>query len=289
MTGGDYDEIDYAVADGVLTVTLDRPEQLNTYTPTMGAELLDAFDRADADPEVRAVVLTGAGRAFCAGADVSGGGDRFAYPDDVVHQDPGGRLTLRVLDLLQPVIVAFNGAASGVGITLPLAADVRLASTTARFSLPFTRIGIVPEAASAWFLPRVVGLPQALEWTMTGRRFDAAEALAGGLVRSVHEPDELLPAAYALAREIVDNTAPVAVATTRQMLWRLAGESGPLPAHRVGSRAMQALGPGPDAREGIAAFLAKRPPEFPGRVPADLPAFVPWWEDEPFTPPDPAT
>lgn len=266
----EYEQISYQVADQVATITLSRPEQLNAYTPQMGAELLDALDLADTDDEVRVLVLTGAGRAFCAGADVSGGGERFVYPEGE-HVDPGGVLALRLHALLKPVIVAFNGSAAGIGATLPLAADLRLASTTARFAFGFTRIGIAPEAASAWFLPQVVGLQQALEWTLTGRKFDAAEALAGGLVRSVHEPEDLLPATYALAAEIAENTAPVAVAVTRQMFRRLATADSPLPAHRVGSAAMKALGGAPDAREGIEAFLAKRSAVFPGRVSGDLP------------------
>lgn len=265
-----YEQIEYAVADRVATITLARPDQLNAYTPQMGAELLDAFDRVDADDEVRVLVLTGAGRAFCAGADVSGGGDRFVYPDGE-HVDPGGVLALRVRALRKPVIVAFNGSAAGIGATLPLAADLRLAASTARFAFGFTRIGIAPEAASAWFLPQAVGLQQALEWTLTGRRLDAAEALAAGLVRSVHEPDELLPAAYALAAEIVENTAPVAVAVTRRMLWDHAGDEGPEAAHRSASAAMKALGSSADAREGIEAFLEKRKPAFPGQVSTDLP------------------
>lgn len=265
-----YEQVSYAVADGVATITLNRPEQLNAYTPQMGAELLDGFDRADADDDVRVLVITGAGRAFCAGADVSGGGDRFVYPEGE-HVDPGGVLALRLHALLKPVIVAFNGSAAGIGATLPLAADFRLAASTAKFAFGFTRIGIAPEAASAWFLPRLVGEQQALEWVLTGRKFDAAEALAGGLLRSVHEPDELLPAAYALAREIAENTAPVAVAVTRQMFRHLAAKDSPDPAHRAASRTMQALGGSPDAKEGIDAFLAKRPPQFPGRVSKDLP------------------
>lgn len=266
-----YEQITYAVDQQVLTITLSRPDKLNAYTPQMGAELLDAFDRADADDDVRVLILTGAGRGFCAGADVSGGGDRFSYPEGVEHVDPGGVLALRLRALLKPVIVAFNGAAAGIGATLPLAADVRMAATTARFAFAFTRIGIVPEAASAWFLPQVVGLPQALEWTLTGRKLDAAEALAGGLVRSVHEPDELLPAARALALEIAENTSPVAVAVTRRLLWTHAGQDGPEEAHRTASAAMQALGGSPDSREGIEAFLAKRKPAFPGKVSTDLP------------------
>lgn len=265
-----YEQIAYAVADQVATITLNRPEQLNAYTPQMGAELLDALDRVDADDDVRVLVLTGAGRAFCAGADVSGGGDRFVYPDGE-HVDPGGVLALRVHALLKPVIVAFNGSAAGIGATLPLAADFRLTVSTARFAFGFTRIGIAPEAASAWFLPRLVGEQQALEWVLTGRKFEAGEALDGGLVRSVHEPQELLPAAYALAREIVEHTAPVAVAVTRQMFRQLAAADSPEPAHRAASAAMKALGGSADAREGIEAFLAKRRPAFPGRVSTDLP------------------
>lgn len=276
----DFEQIRYDVTDRVATITLSRPEHLNAYTPTMGAELLEAFDRADGDDEVRVLVLTGAGRAFCAGADVSGGAGRFSYPEGVVHEDPGGRMTLRLLDLHKPVIAALNGPAAGIGSTLPLAADMRLASTTARLGFGFTRIGIVPEAASAWFLPRVVGLPLALEWTMTGRRIEPADLLAGGLVRSVHPPQELLPHAYALAQEIVTNTAPISVALTRQMLWRLGPEAGPAPAHRIGSAAMQYLGGRADAREGIEAFLAKRAPDFPGRVSQDLPPWFPWWEEQ---------
>jgi enoyl-CoA hydratase/carnithine racemase len=267
----EYEQISYEVGDGIATVTLTRPEQLNAYTPQMGTELLDAFDRVDTDDEVRVLVLTGAGRAFCAGADVSGGGDRFQYPENDEHVDPGGVLTLRIRALLKPVIVAFNGSAAGIGATLPLAADLRLASTTARFAFGFARIGIAPEAASAWFLPQVVGLQHALEWTLTGRKFDAAEALAGGLVRSVHEPDDLLPAAYALAAEIAEHTAPVALAVTRQLLWKHAAQDEPQAAHRSASAAMKALGGSADATEGIEAFLAKRPPSFPGRVSADLP------------------
>lgn len=275
-----YQQIVYDVADGIATITLTRPDALNAYTPQMGRELLSAFDGVDGDDAVRVLVMTGAGRAFCVGADVSGGGDRFAYPVGVEHVDPGGVLALRLHALLKPVIVAFNGSAAGIGATLPLAADFRLASKDARFAFGFTRIGIVPEAASSWFLPNLVGQQQALEWTLTGRRFDTDEALAGGLLRSVHDHKDLLPAAYALAREIVDNAAPVAVAVTRQMVRRLATEDTPLPAHRIGSAAMQALGGTADAREGIAAFLGKRRANFPGRVSSDLPDFFPWWDKE---------
>jgi enoyl-CoA hydratase/carnithine racemase len=280
----EYHEIRYAVSDRVLTITLNRPVQLNAFTPTMAIELHDAFDRADADDEVRAIVLTGAGRAFCAGADLFDGRDPFNYPEGAAHRDRGGQLALRILASLKPVIAAFNGAAVGIGITMTLPADIRLASTTARFGFVFGRVGIVPEAASSWFLPRIVGISRALEWSMTGRVFDAAEALAAGLVRSVHEPDALLPAAYALAAEIADNTAPVSVALTRQMMWRMLAAGDPMFAHRLDSRAMQSRGVSADAKEGIAAFAEKRPPRFPGRVSTDLPDFYPWWDEPPFRP-----
>jgi enoyl-CoA hydratase/carnithine racemase len=250
----------------------------------MSQELIDAFDRADADDEVRAVVLTGAGRGFCAGADLAGGGTTFAYRDGGVHRDHGGLVSLRVFESLKPVIVAVNGPAVGVGVTMTLPADVRLASTAARFGFVFARRGIVAEAASSWFLPRLVGISRALEWAATGRVFDAREARDGGLVRSVHEPDDLLPAAYALAREIADNTAPVSVAVTRQMMWRMLGADHPMTAHEADSRAIQARGASADAREGVTAFLEKRPARFPDRVSADMPDSYPWWPDRPWTP-----
>lgn len=254
------------LSDGVLTVTLDRPGKLNAYTPQMGAELLGAFDRVDADDDVRVLVITGAGKAFCAGADLSGGSDRFRYDEDTPHEDPGGMLTLRMHRLLKPAIVAVNGPAAGIGATMPLAADIRIASETATFAFPFTRIGIVPEAASAWFLPAIVGIPQTLEWLLTGRRISAAEALSHGLVQSVHGPDELPEVARTLALEIAQNTSAVSVALTRQMVWRLAGLPGPEEAHLVSSAGMKERGGSADAREGIAAFLEKRPPKFPDRI-----------------------
>jgi enoyl-CoA hydratase/carnithine racemase len=281
-----YEQIRYDVADGVLTITLDRPERLNAFTATMATELVDAFERADADDDVRVVVLTGAGRGFCAGADLGGGGATFDYPEGHAHRDKGGTVSLRIFESLKPVIVAFNGPAVGIGITMTLPADVRLASTTARFGFVFARRGIVLEAASSWFLPRIVGISRAMEWAATGRVFGADEALAAGLVRSVHEPDDLLPAAYALAREIADNTAPVSVALTRQMLWRMLGADHPMAAHRLDSRAMQSRGESDDAKEGVTSFLEKRPARFPGRVSADMPDFHPWWPDRPFTPLD---
>jgi enoyl-CoA hydratase/carnithine racemase len=290
----DRDHVGCAVADHVLTLTLDRPERLNAFTGRMAAELIAAFDRADADDDVRAVVVTGAGRGFCAGADLAAGGATFDYderaaeraqgPDADPDRDRGGLVSLRIFECTKPVIGAINGPAVGVGATMTLPMDVRLASTAARIGFVFTRRGIVPEAASSWFLPRVVGISRAMEWVSTGRVFDAAEALDAGLVRSVHAPEELLPAAYALAAEIVQNTAPVAVAVARQMLWRMLGADHPLEAHRVDSRAMIERGRSADAAEGITAFLEKRAARFPDRVSADLPASYPWWGERPWTP-----
>ncbi len=280
----DYEQIRYEVRDKVLTITLHRPERLNAFTDRMADELIDAFDRADADDEVRAIVLTGAGRAFCAGADLSAGGGTFDRPEGATFRDHGGRVSLRMFDSTTPVIVAFNGAAVGIGVTMTLPADVRLASTDARFGLVFARRGIVLEAASSWFLPRLVGISRALEWANTGRIFDAEEALAGGLVRSVHPPDELLPAAYEIAREIAENTAPVSVALNRQMLWRMLGADHPMTAHVLDSRAVQARGASEDAKEGVTAFLEKRTAQFPNRVSSDMPDFYPWWPARPFRP-----
>jgi enoyl-CoA hydratase/carnithine racemase len=279
----DYEQIRYEVQDKVLTLTLNRPDRLNAFTPEMAGELIDAYDRADADDEVRAIVLTGAGRGFCAGADLKRAqGATFDYADEADHEDKGGRVSLRAFESRKPIIVAFNGPAVGVGVTMTLPADVRLAATDARFGLVFARRGIVMEAASSWFLPRLVGISRALEWATTGRVFGAEEALAGGLVRSVHEPGDLLPAAYALAAEIADNTAPISVAMNRQMLWHMLAAPHPMAAHIVDSRAMRARGGSPDAREGVAAFLDKRPAAFPMRVSTDLPASYPWWPEPPF-------
>jgi enoyl-CoA hydratase/carnithine racemase len=287
----DYRQIAYDVAAGVATLTLDRPDQLNAFTERMLAEALDAFDRIDADDAVRAVVVTGRGRGFCAGADLSGGTATFdpaaappgRGPDARgVRRDGGGLLTLRVFECAKPVIAAINGPAVGVGATMTLPMDVRLASETAKFGFVFARRGIVPEAASSWFLPRVVGISRAMEWVATGRVFPAAEALAGGLVRSVHPPDELLPAAYALAQEIVENTAPVSVALSRQLLWRMLGADHPMEAHKLDSRLIDSRGASADAREGVMSFLEKRPAVFPLKVSADMPAAYPWWEPRRF-------
>jgi len=283
----DSQDIRYEVQDRVATVTLHRPEKLNAFTRVMRDELIEAFGRADADDGVRAVIVTGAGRAFCAGADLSGGGATFDYAkrDDAGaddHRDGGGRVSLSIFGMKKPVIAAINGPAVGVGATMTLPMDIRIASSAAKFGFVFARRGIVPEACSSWFLPKVVGVSRAAEWLYTGRVFGADEALAGGLVSRVVEPAELMPAALALAREIADNTSPVAVALARQMLWRMAGADHPMEAHKVDSRGIFAMGASPDVKEGIAAFLEKRAPNFPMKASSDMPAFYPWWEDRPF-------
>jgi enoyl-CoA hydratase/carnithine racemase len=229
------------------------------------------------------VVLTGAGRGYCAGADLSGG-TAFQYEDPTQNRDTGGTVSLRIFESLKPVIVAVNGPAVGIGVTMTLPADIRLASTNARFGFVFARRGVIPEAASSWFLPRVAGISRALEWVATGRVFDAAEALEGGLVRSVHEPEDLLPAAYALAKEIAANTAPVSVAVARQMMWRMLGADHPMAAHQLDSRVFAERGMSGDAREGVTSFLEKRPAAFPDRVSDGMPPVFPWWPDRPWTP-----
>ena len=284
----DYTQIRYEVDAGIATLTLDRPAKMNAFTNTMMDEMIDAFDRSDADDAVRAVIVTGSGeRAFCAGADLTpddgravfASGEAVADLSDPSVRDGGGKLTLRIYQSTKPVIGAINGAAVGVGVTMQLPMDIRLASTSARFGLVFARRGIVPEAASAWFLPRIVGLPQALEWCMTGRVFGAEEALKGGLVRSLHEPAALMDAARELAREIADNTSAVSVAMTRAMLWRLSATEHPMMAHRIDSRSIYRLSKGKDAAEGVQSFLEKRAPVYPGTVSADMPDFYPWWDE----------
>jgi enoyl-CoA hydratase/carnithine racemase len=300
-----FAEIRYEVSEGVCTVTLDRPQKLNAVTSGMLAELRAAFDLADADDAVRAVIVTGAGRAFCAGADLSAGGrtfdrvaregatppgatsaaaERGAAPAaaDEEHRDGGGLVSLRVFDMNKPVIAAINGPAVGFGITLTLPMDIRIASSAARMGFVFARRGVVPEACSTWFLPRLVGMSRAAEWIYTGRVFPAEEALAGGLVSQVVEPERLLPTARALALEIARNTAPVSVALSRQLLWKLLGADHPMDAHRLDSRCMAWTGRTADAYEGVTAFLEKRPPRFSGRPSTDMPPFYPWWTDRPF-------
>jgi enoyl-CoA hydratase/carnithine racemase len=273
--------IRYDVEDGIATVTLNRPERLNAVNATVIRELVEAFDRADADDGVRAVIVTGAGRAFCAGADLGAGGRTFDGRGESpeAHRDGGGVVTLRIFECKKPVIAAINGPAVGFGITLTLPMDVRLASSTAKIGFVFTRRGVVPEACSTWFLPRLVGMAQAAEWTYTGRVFSAEEARAGGLVSRVLAPDALLPAARALAREIAEHTSAVSVALVRQMLWRMLGADHPRAAHRLDSLGMWYTGRSADAHEGITSFLEKRPPRFTGRPSKDMPPFFPWWTD----------
>ena len=282
----EYEEIRYEAADGVLLITLDRPDRLNAFTGTMGRELIAAFDRADADDDVRAVIVTGAGRGFCAGADLGGGGQTFdsgEFRDDgEVPRDLGGEVSLRVYASAKPVIAAINGPAVGVGITMTLPMDIRLAAEDARMGFVFTRRGIVPEACSSWFLPRVVGISQAMEWAATGRVFSAEEALAGRLVRSLHPGDELLGAARELAAEIAENTSPVSVAMTRRLMWTMLGARHPMEAHRADSRGMFFRGQSADAREGVTSFLEKRPANFPDRVSDGLSDLFPGEEQPAF-------
>lgn len=296
-----YDQIRYEVADGVATITLHRPDKMNAFTGEMMFELIDAFDKADADDDVRAVIVTGAGeRAFCAGADLSAGAKTFDYnarsdrPDkkgsavradgsiDYSHKavrDGGGRLTLRIFECVKPVIAAVNGAAVGVGVTMQLPMDIRIASDTARFGFVFARRGIVPEAASSWFLPRIVGISKALEWCYSGRVFGAEEALRGGLVSEIVPQADLMTRAREIAREIADNTAPVSIALTRQMMWRMLGADHPMEAHKVDSRAIYSRGRTADAKEGVMSFLEKRAPEYPDSVSTGMPDFYPWWKE----------
>lgn len=298
-----YAMIKYEILDNILTITLDRPQKLNALCPEMIVELVDAFDCADADDDVRAIIVTGAGRAFCAGADLSAGTKTFDYAAqeaegagagspvqadgsiDWGHEavrDGGGLLALRIFDCLKPVIAAVNGPAAGAGVSLQLPMDIRLASQEARFGLVFTRRGIVPESCAAWFLPRVVGISRALEWTYTGRVISAQEALEGGLVRALYAPEQLLPAARALASEIAQNTSQVSVALSRQMLWRMLGADHPMEAHKIDSKLVYARGHSADVHEGVQSFLEKRPARYPDRVSKDMPEVFPWWTDKPY-------
>lgn len=293
-----YETILYSVEDQILTITLNRPEKLNAYNATMQAEMIDAFDKADADDNVRAIIITGAGRGFCAGADLSSGADTFDrdarrgpvkrhadgkvdYSDEMVR-DGGGQVTLRMFKCLKPVIGAINGPAVGIGATMQLAMDIRIASEHARFGFVFSQRGIVPEAASSWFLPRIVGISQALEWCYSGRVFPAQEALAGRLVSKVVTHDELLPTARALAKTFMEKTAPVSVALIRQMMWRLSAMDDPMEAHKIDSRGIYARGRSEDVKEGVVAFLEKRPAAFKNKVSTDMPDYFPWWDERDY-------
>jgi enoyl-CoA hydratase/carnithine racemase len=290
----DYSDIRYRVEERVAVVTLHRPDRLNAFTTTMARELQRAFAQADADDEVRAVIVTGAGRGFCAGADMSRGAATFDSTDDTrlreravlgriggVQRDAGGFVSLSIAACRKPVIGAINGPAIGIGVTMSLPMDVRIAAESGRFGFVFGKRGIVPEAASSWFLPRIVGISQATEWVLTGRIFDADEALRGRLVSRVVPDDDLFSVAYSLARDIADNTSPISAAVTRQLMWSMLGAASPWDAHRLDSSALAALGQGPDAAEGVRAFLEKRPADFPGRVGSDYPDAVPAWPAAP--------
>ncbi len=281
-----YETILTSLDDGVLTLTLNRPEALNAYTARMGAELADAFVEADANDDVRVVIVTGAGRGFCAGADMSAGADAFGGDGAKLFGEgrprtgaPKGGFTEAIYTCRKPSIAAINGGAVGVGITMTLPMDIRIASTKAKIGFVFARRGLAPEAGAASFLPRIVGLPQALRWCYSGRVFGADEALAGGLVSEVTEPEDLLPRATAIAREIADETSAVSIAVTRALLWRFSGEADPLKSLSVDGPLAMAMGATPDVREGVSAFLEKRKPNFPGKVSTDMPGVYPWWED----------
>jgi len=289
-----FETIKYEVKDKILTITLNRPDRLNAFTGQMMNDLISAFDSASNDDEVRVVIVTGEGRGFCAGADLGAGeatfnrdeNPRAKKTDDEENlewlRDGGGRTTLAIYDCSKPIIAAINGPAVGVGVTMTLPMDIRLASDEAKFGFVFARRGLVPEAASSWFLPRIVGISKSLEWTFSGKVFDAEEALKGGLIRSVHSKDSLLDEAKKIANEIIENTSPVSVSMTRQMLWKMLGADHPMEAHKVDSRAIYELGKGEDTKEGVNSFLEKRPPEFPSKVSKDMPDFYPWWDEKEF-------
>ena len=289
-----FETIKYEVKDKILTITLNRPDRLNAFTGQMMNDLISAFDSASNDDEVRVVIVTGEGRGFCAGADLGAGeatfnrdkNPRAKKTDDKDNlewlRDGGGRTTLAIYDCSKPIIAAINGPAVGVGVTMTLPMDIRLASEEAKFGFVFARRGLVPEAASSWFLPRIVGISKSLEWTFSGKVFDAEEALNGGLIRSIHSKDSLLDEAKKIANEIIENTSPVSVSMTRQMLWKMLGADHPMEAHKVDSRAIYELGKGEDTKEGVNSFLEKRPPEFPSKVSKDMPDFYPWWDKKEF-------
>ena len=280
-----YETLLSKLEDGILTVTLNRPERLNAFNPTMGRDLLRLFDEVDANDEIRVVILTGAGRGFCAGADLAEGGGAFDHSEDSAaaeHRDGGGLCTLRIFECTKPVIAAINGPAVGFGVTLTLPMDIRIASEEARFGFVFARRGIIPEACSSWFLPRVVGISQAMEWLATGRVFGAQEAYEGGLVSKLVPADELLPTAGALAAEIAQNTSAISVALSRQLMWRMLGADHPMEAHKLDSRGLYTMGRSPDGYEGVQSFLEKRPPKFSMKVSTDMPDFYPWWKQRRF-------
>lgn len=281
-----YEQILYEIDDHILTITLNRPERLNAFTRIMRDELIDAFDQADADDEVRAIIVTGAGRAFCAGADLGKGGDTFNRETDgftsATHRDGGGLVTLRIFDCKKPVIAAVNGPAVGIGATMMLAMDIRVAADNARIGFVFSKRGIVPEACSSWFLPRIVGISQALEWAYSGKVFPASEALQGGLLRSVYPADELISKTRELAKELSTDNSALSVALIRNMMWKMLGADHPMEAHKIDSRGIFHLGKSAEVKEGVESFLEKRPPQFPGKVSKDMPEYFPWWMEREF-------
>ncbi|MEC8829021.1 MAG: crotonase/enoyl-CoA hydratase family protein [Actinomycetota bacterium] len=297
----EFETLRYEIEDQVLTLTMNRPERLNAFNSRMQGEFLEALEHADADDEVRAVIVTGEGRGFCAGADLGKGADTFNYDNQTEEakaerassegrqegsnawlRDGGGLLSLRIYEFNKPIIAAINGPAVGVGVTMTLPMDIRIASTQARMGFVFSRRGIVPEACSSYFLPRIVGVSKALEWAYSGKVFDAEEALKGGLIRSLHEPEDLLPSAREIAAEIVENTSAISVTMIRHMMWKMLGADHPMEAHKVDSRAIFHLGRGADAREGVVSFLEKRSPDFTSKPSQDMPEFFPWWEERNF-------
>lgn len=282
-----FEQIQYELNEGILQITLNRPEKLNAFTNVMRKELIEAFNQAEADDKVRVVIVTGAGRAFCAGADLSNGAtafDRTSTGKKTIdeHRDGGGTVALRIFEIKKPIIAAINGPAVGVGITMTLPMDIRIASETAKMGFVFTRRGIAPEACSSWFLPRIVGISRAVEWIMRGSVFSAQEALAGGLVSRLLPPEKLLPTARELAREIADNTSAISVALSRQLLWRMLVADHPMEAHKIESKCLYYMGQSPDAHEGVTSFLEKRPPRFNMKPSMDMPDFYPWWKERPF-------
>ena len=297
----EFETLRYEIEDQVLTLTMNRPERLNAFNSRMQGEFLEALEHADADDEVRAVIVTGEGRGFCAGADLGKGADTFNYDNQTEEakaerassegrqegsnawlRDGGGLLSLRIYEFNKPIIAAINGPAVGVGVTMTLPMDIRIASTQARMGFVFSRRGIVPEACSSYFLPRIVGVSKALEWAYSGKVFDAEEALKGGLIRSLHEPEDLLPSAREIATEIVENTSAISVTMIRHMMWKMLGADHPMEAHKVDSRGIFHLGRGADAREGVVSFLEKRSPDFTSKPSQDMPEFFPWWEERNF-------
>lgn len=283
----DYEQIIYAVEDGILTITLNRPDKLNAFTEQMRTEVMDALDKADADDDVRAIIFTGAGRGYCAGADLSRGGGTFdyskrGYAEGEIVRDGGGLMTLRIYQCKKPVIGAINGPAVGVGSTMQLPMDIRIASEKARFGFVFAQRGVVPEACSSYFLPRLVGISQALDWAYSGRVFEAGEALKGGLVKEVVPHDQLLPRAREIARSYMERSSAVSVAMIRAMFWRLLAADHPMEAHQIDSRGMVAMGAAADAQEGVSSFLEKRAPNFTMKPSQDMPDFYPWWEEPEF-------